>query len=74
MEEKSEFWKQFAGSGVANIFTVLAVAVLVCVRKLCEREKKCKSHIHCCCLDLDVRDETLRNGPGSSARGPGAVL
>ena len=72
--ENSEFWNQFAGSGVANVFLVLAVGVYYGIRKLCERDSKCKSHIHCCCLDLDVRDRTMRNQPGSTdERGPAHV-
>jgi hypothetical protein len=31
------------------------------VKKLCDRPSKCKSHIHCCCLDLDVQDKTTRS-------------
>ena len=65
--ENSEFWNQFAGSGVANIFMILAVGVYYGVRKLCERDSRCKSHIHCCCLDLDVSDRPLRDQPGSTA-------
>ena len=48
----SEFWKQFAGSGVANIFMMLAVGVYMGMKKLCERDSKCKSHLHCCCIDV----------------------
>mgnify|MGYP000050024546 CR=1 FL=1 len=70
----SEFWKQFAGSGVANIFMMLAVGVYMGMKKLCERDSKCKSHLHCCCLDVDVRDQTLREQPGAAAGpGPSAV-
>ena len=72
--ENSEFWNQFAGSGVANVFMMLAVGLYYGVRKLCERDSKCKSHIHCCCIDLEVRDRTLRNQPGSTDdRGPAEV-
>ena len=67
--ENSEFWNQFAGSGVANIFMVLAVGLYYGLRKLCERDSRYKSHIHCCCLDLDVRDRTQRGQPGSTAEG-----
>lgn len=63
--EKSEFWDQFAGSGVANIFMILALGLYLGVRKLCQRDSKCKSHIHCCCLDLDVSDRTQRSQPGA---------
>ena len=59
-----EFWKQFAGSGTANIVTVIGIVLLICIKKLCEREKRCKSHLHCCCLDLDIRDKTMHTQPG----------
>ena len=72
--ENSEFWNQFEGSGVANVFMMLAVGLFYGIRKLCERDSKCKSHIHCCCLDMDVSDRTLRQQPGSTDEaGPGAV-
>ena len=72
--ENSEFWNQFAGSGVANVFMMLAVGLYVGIKKLCERDSKCKSHVHCCCLDLDVRDRTLHESPGSTDEGgPEAV-
>ena len=72
--ENSEFWNQFAGSGIANVFMMLAVGLYVGVRKLCERDSKCKSHVHCCCLELDVRDRTLREESESKDQsGPEAV-
>ena len=33
------------------------------VKKLCNRPSKCKSHIHCCCIELDVADKTIRSLP-----------
>ena len=75
--ENSEFWNQFAGSGVANIFMIIALGIYYGVRKLCDRDSKCKSHIHCCCLELDVSDRTLRDQPGAlgntAERGPQSV-
>ena len=62
----SEFWNQFAGSGVANVFMMLAVGLFYGVRKLCERDSKCKSHLHCCCLDVDFADRTLHTKPEST--------
>ena len=77
LAENSEFWNQFAGSGVANIFMMLAVVLYMGFKKLCNRDSKCKSHVHCCCLDLDVRDRTIHEQPGapgsSDASGPEAV-
>ena len=72
--QNSEFWDQFAGSGVANIFMMLAVGLYLGIKKLCDRDSKCKSHIHCCCLDLDVRDRTLHQQPSTTDEsGPQAV-
>ena len=74
LSSDSEFWDQFAGSGTANLLTMLAVALLVAIKKLCERDSKCKSHIHCCCLDLDVRDKTSREPPvNTDEDGPSQV-
>ena len=70
----SEFWNQFAGSGVANVFMMLAVGLFYGVRKLCERDSKCKSHLHCCCIDVDVSDRTLHSKPERTDEpGPGFV-
>ena len=72
--ENSEFWNQFAGSGTANVFMVLAFGLFMGLKKLCARDSRCKSRIHCCCLDLDVRDRTLRDQPGSTdGLGPASV-
>ena len=59
----SEFWTQFVGSSSANVLTIVAIGLFVGLRKLCNRDSKCKSHIHCCCLELDVRDKTTRSQP-----------
>ena len=59
----TEFLNQFAGSSSANLITIVVVGIVLGLRKLCERKSKCKSHVHCCCLDLDVRDQTLRQSP-----------
>ena len=62
-EENTEFWNQFAGSSVANVFVILVAGLVWGMKKLCNRDSRCKSHIHCCCLDLDVRDKTIRDSP-----------
>ena len=67
---ETQFWDQLAGSGSANLITVVALGLFLGLRKLCNRNTKCKSHLHCCCLDVDVRDQTLREQPGAAA-GPG---
>lgn len=59
----SEFWTQFVGSSSANVLTMVAIGLFLGLKKLCNRESKCKSHIHCCCLELDVRDKTIRSQP-----------
>ena len=59
----SEFWNQFAGSSSANVLMIVLAGLFMGLRKLCNRESRCKSHIHCCCLDLDVRDKTIREVP-----------
>ena len=61
--ENTEFWNQFAGSGSANAVTMIGLALLWGLKKLCTRKTKCKSHFHTCCLDIDVRDETRRTPP-----------
>ena len=73
-DASTQFWDQLAGSGSANLITVVAVGLFLGLRKLCNRNTKCKSHLHCCCLDVDVRDQTLREQPGAAAGpGPSAV-
>jgi len=62
-QEKSEFWNQFAGSSTANVLVILVAGLVWGMKKLCNRNSRCKSHIHCCCLDLDVRDKTIRENP-----------
>jgi hypothetical protein len=71
---ETAFWDQLAGSGSANIITIVAVGLFIGLRKLCNRNTKCKSHLHCCCLDVDVRDRTLRMQPGAAdEEGPASV-
>ena len=60
---ETEFWKQFAGSGSANLLTIVALGLLWGLKKLCSRKTKCKSHLHTCCLDIDERDETQHEAP-----------
>ena len=72
-----EFGKQFGGSAMANVFTLLVLGLLMGLKKLCNRNSKCKSHIHCPCLDVDIVDRsqnTLRTAPESTdGSGPAAV-
>lgn len=70
----SEFWNQFVGSSSANVLTILAVGVFLGLKKLCNRDSKCKSHIHCCCLDLDFRDKTIREKPEVTDEAPPSLV
>ena len=67
-----EFAKQFGGSAVAaNIVTLIVVGLLVGLKKLCDRPSRCKSHLHCPCLDVEVLDRsktTIRSAPESVDR------
>ena len=66
----SEFWNQF----VANVLLIVAVGCFLGIKKLCNRDSKCKSHIHCCCIDFDVRDRTTRERPETTDEdGPSVV-
>ena len=72
-----EFGKQFGGSAAANIFTLLLVGLFMGLKKLCNRKSKCKSHLHCPCLDVDIVDQTgntIRTAPEiTDGSGPVAV-
>ena len=70
----SEFWNQFAGSSSANVLTIVGIGLLLALKKLCTRDSKCKSHVHCCCIDFDVRDKTIRDKPNlTDDAAPGEV-
>ena len=61
-----EFGKQFGGSAAANIVTLLLLGIFMGLKKLCNRPSRCKSHLHCPCLDVDITDRsknTLRSVP-----------
>ena len=62
-EVTGEFMKQFGGSAAANGITGIILLVLFGLRKLCNRKSKCKSNLHTCCLDVEIRDETMRASP-----------
>ena len=59
----SEFWNQFVGSSSANMLTIIAVGLFWGLKKLCNRKSKCKTHVHCPCIDVDVRDPTMHEAP-----------
>ena len=64
-EVTGEFMKQFGGSAAANGITGIILLVLFGLKKLCNRRSKCKSNLHTCCLDVEIRDETMRASPPS---------
>ena len=58
--EDSDFMKQFSGSATANLAFGALYLLYMGMKRLCNRPSRCKSHLHCCCIDVDVRDPTLR--------------
>ena len=67
-EAQTEFIKQFSGSAAANGLTGLILLVMFGLRKLCTRKSKCKANLHTCCLDVDIRDDTMRNSSPPSSK------
>ena len=65
-EVPGEFMKQFGGSAAANGITGIILLVIFGLRKLCNRKSKCKSKLHTCCLDVEIRDETMRTSSKTS--------
>ena len=65
--------KQFGGSAAANGITGIILLVILGLRKLCNRKSKCKTKLHTCCLDVDIRDDTVRNSPPTSKEGANIV-
>ena len=59
----SQFLEQFTGSASANLLCVVVVMLGVGIKKVCSRESKCKTHVHCCCLDISLKDKTIRSLP-----------
>ena len=53
--------KQFGGSAMANVAFGILFMLYMGIKKLCDRPSRCKSHIHCCCLELDIKDKTERS-------------
>ena len=71
------FKEQFSSSTAANIATLGFLGLLMGLKKLCNRPSKCKSHVHCPCIDVEVMDESensSREVPKKVDRsGPGLV-
>ena len=72
-----EFAKQFGGSAMANLATMFAVGLLLALKKCCDRPSRCKSHLHCPCLDVEVLDRSqtsIRRAPKTTdGSGPALV-
>ena len=77
MESETDFLKQFTGSASANLAFGVLFMLYLGLKKLCNRNSKCKSHIHCPCIDVDIVDRnanTLRAVPeNTDGLGPAAV-
>ena len=58
-----DFMKNFGGSASANLVFVVAFMVYTGLKKLCQRNSKCKAKIHTCCLDVDISDNTIHEPP-----------
>ena len=56
---ENEFIKQFAGSGSANMVTLLILAIGWFVKNKC-KHLKCKGHSYCC--DCSIKDDYDENG------------
>ena len=59
----------FSSGLASNGLTILALAVLWSLKKMCNRDSRCKTNIHTCCLDVQVADRTgntLHQAPISS--------
>ena len=72
----NEFVKSFTSSAAANGITVAIIGILVLLKRLCDRPSKCKSHLHCPCLDVEVmdRDRTKRSAPPKTVDETGPTL
>ena len=67
-EAQTEFIKQLSGSAAATGLPGLVLLLLLGLRKLCSRKSKCKTKLHTCCLDVDIRDDTMRNNSPPSSK------
>ena len=67
-EVTGEFMKQFGGSAAANGLTGIILLVLFGLKKLCNRRSKGQSNLHTCCLDVEIRDETMRASPSETEK------
>ena len=70
----NEFMDQFSGSAAANGITIAIFGLVMLLKRMCDR--KCKSHLHCCCLDVEVmdRDKTRRSSAPKTTDETGPAL
>ena len=50
--------------------------LVMLLKRMCDRPSKCKSHLHCCCLDVEVmdRDKTRRSSAPKTTDETGPAL
>ena len=61
--------ESFVSGMASNGITIVLLGSLWALKKLCSRPSKCKSHIHTCCIDIEVADRsgnTIRQPPITS--------
>ena len=61
--------ENFMSGMASNGLTVVFLMVAWGLKKLCSRPSRCKTHLHTCCIDIDVADRTgntIRQLPVSS--------
>ena len=63
MEEGSngDFMQQFGGSASANLLFGVLIMLYMGLKKACDRPSKCKSQLHCGCIDVEVQDKTIHD-------------
>ena len=61
--------ENFMSGMASNGLTIVLLGTLWALKKLCSRPSKCKTHLHTCCIDIDVADrtgDTIRQVPVTS--------
>ena len=61
--------ESFVSGMASNGITIVLLGSAWALKKLCSRPSKCKSHIHTCCIDIEVADRsgnTIRQPPITS--------
>ena len=57
-DSDGHFKEQFSSGAAANIATLGFLGLLIGLKKICNRPSKCKSHVHCPCIDVEVMDDS----------------